>query len=94
MTSHKVRAIGNAVLPPLAAPSSPDGELIVGYLPNGALIAFYRDSEKATRLEPAVLRNARHIHAQVERRASATIFWSRPPTPTLRVAVQDCLPAA
>ena len=94
LTSHKVRAIGNAVLPPLAAPSSPDGELIVGYLPNGALIAFYRDSEKATRLEPAVLRNARHIHAQVERRGRATIFWWRPPTPTLRVAAQDCLPAA
>lgn len=94
LTSHKVRAIGNAVLPPLAAPSSPDGELIVGYLPNGALIAFYRDSEKATRLEPAVLRNARRIHAHVERRDAATIFWSRPPTTTLRVAVQGCLPAA
>jgi hypothetical protein len=94
LISHKVRAIGNAVLPPLAAASSPDGELIVGYLPNGALIAFYRDSEKATRLAPAVLENARRIHAQVERRGSATIFWWRPPTPTLRVAVRDCLPAA
>ena len=46
LTSRKVRAIGGAVLPPLAAPSSPDGELIAGYLPNGALIAFYLDREK------------------------------------------------
>ena len=94
LTSHKVRAIGNAVLPPLAAPSSPDGELIVGYLPNGALIAFYRSSEEAMRLEPEMLRNARRIHAQVERRGAATIFWWRPPTPTLRRAVQGCLPVA
>lgn len=94
LTSRKVRAIGSAVVPPLAAPSGPDGELIAGYLPNGALIAFYRDSEKATRLEPAVLRNARRIHAQVERRGAATIFWWRPPTPTLRLAVQTCLPVA
>ncbi len=43
LTSHSVREIGNAVLPPLANANSPDGELIAGYLPNGALIAFYRD---------------------------------------------------
>jgi hypothetical protein len=58
LVSRRVRAIGNAVLPPLAGANSPDGELIAGYLPNGALIAFYRDIEKAQRLEPAVLRNA------------------------------------
>lgn len=33
LASHKVRAIGNAVLPPLAGLDSPDGELIAGYLP-------------------------------------------------------------
>jgi hypothetical protein len=94
LTSRRVRAIGNAVLPPLADPSSPDGELIAGYLPNGALIAFYRDREKATRLEPQVLRNTHRVHGQVERRGAATIFWSRPPTPALRSAVQGCVPAA
>lgn len=94
LTSHKVRAIGNAVLPPLADPSSPDGELIAGYLPNGALIAFYRDIKKAVRLEPAVLRNARRIHAQVERDGAVTIFWWRAPAATLRRAVQACLPRA
>ena len=35
--------------------SSADGELIAGSLPNGALIAFYRDIEKAVRLAPAVV---------------------------------------
>lgn len=94
LTSHEVRAIGNAVLSPLSDPSSPDGELIAGYLPNGALIAFYRDSEKATRLEPALLRNARRIHAQVERRGATTIFWWRPAPRTLRLAVQGCLATA
>ena len=94
LMSHRVRAIGNAVLPPLADPSSPDGELIAGYLPRGALIAFYRDSEKAQRLEPAVLQNARHTSAQVQRRGAVTIFWARPPTPIMRRAVQACLPAA
>lgn len=46
LTSHKLRAIGNAVLPALADSNGPDGELIAGYLPDGALIAFYRDIEK------------------------------------------------
>jgi hypothetical protein len=94
LTSHSVRAIGNAVLPPLASANSPDGELIAGYLPNGALIAFYRNVEKAQRLEPAVLRNARRLRAQVERSGTVTIFWLRRPTATLRRAVQACLPGA
>ena len=94
LMSHRVRAIGNAVLPPLADPSSPDGELIAGYLPGGALIAFYSDREKAQRLEPAVLQNARRAGAQVQRRGAVTIFWARPPTPIMRRAVQACLPAA
>jgi hypothetical protein len=94
LIARRVRAIGNAVLPPLADPSSPDGELIAGYLPNGGLIAFYRDVEKAERLEPAVLRNARRLRAQVERRGAVTIFWWRPPTAALRRAVQACLPDA
>lgn len=92
LTSHKVRTIGNAVLPPLASPNSPDGELIAGYLPGGALIAFYRSIEKAERLGPAVLRNARRLHSQVERAGAVTIFWPRPPTATLRRAVQACVP--
>lgn len=82
------------VLPPLAGPNSPDGELIAGYLPTGALIAFYRDIEKAARLEPAVLRNARRIGGQVERSGTVTIFWLRPPPALLRRAVQACLPGA
>jgi hypothetical protein len=94
LMSHRVRAIGNAALPPLADPSSPDGELIAGYLPRGALIAFYRDSEKARRLEPAVLQNARRVGARVQRRGAVTIFWARPPKPVLRRAVQTCVPAA
>ena len=94
LTSRKVRAIGNAVLPALADASSSDGELIAGYLPNAALIAFYRDIEKADRLEPAVLRNARRFHAQVERSGTVTILWSRPPGATLRGAVQACLTSA
>ena len=51
LTSHSVRAIGTAVLPPLASANSPDGELIAGHLPNGALIAFYHNIAKAQRLE-------------------------------------------
>jgi hypothetical protein len=94
LTSHRVRTIGNAVLPPLADSSSPDGELIAGYLPNGALIAFYRDIEKADRLGSAVLRNARRLYAQVDRSGAVTIFWWRPPTAALRRAVQACLPGA
>jgi hypothetical protein len=94
LTSHKVRTIGNALLPPLASPNSPDGELIAGYLPSGALIAFYRNIEKAERLETAVLRNAHRLHSQVERAGTVTIFWLRPPTVTLRRAIQACLPGA
>jgi hypothetical protein len=94
LTSHNVRAIGNAVLPPLANPDSPDGELIAGYVPNGPLIAFYRNVEKAERLEPAVLRNARRLHARVERVGDVTILWLRRPNATLRRAVQACLPSA
>ena len=94
LISHEVRTIGNAVLPPLASPNSPDGELIAGYLPNGALIAFYRNVEKAERLEPAVLRNARRVHSQVERTGAVPIFWSRPPNRTLRRGLQACLPGA
>ncbi len=91
---HHVRAIGNAALPPLAEPNSPDGELIVGYLPGGALMAFYRDIRKAMRLEPAVLRNAHRLGAQVERRGDVTILWLRPPAATIRLTVQACLPKA
>lgn len=94
LASRKVRAIGNAVLPPLAGANSPDGELIAGYLPNGALIAFYRNIKKAERLEPALLRNAHRLRAQVERRGTVTIFWRRPPTATLRRTVQACLTSA
>lgn len=94
LASHQIRAIGNAVLPPLAGANSPDGELIAGYLPTGALIAFYRDIKKATRLEPAVLRNARRIGAHVQRSGTVTIFWLRPPPAKLRRAVQACLPGA
>lgn len=93
LTSRSVRAIGNAVLPPLAHQNSADGELIVGHLPDGALIAFYRDTDKAVRLEPGVLNNARRLRAQVERRGAITIFWWRPPVAALRNAVQACLPA-
>lgn len=94
LTSHGVRSTGGAGLPSSADSSSPDGELIAGSLPDGALIAFYRDIEKADRLELAVLSNARRVHAQVERSGTATIFWSRPPTAALRRAVQGCLPSA
>jgi hypothetical protein len=94
LTSHKVRTIGNALLPALASPNSPDGELIAGYLPNGALIAFYRDIKKAKGLEPAVLRNARRLRSQVERTGRVTILWVRRPSTTLRLAVQACLPGA
>ena len=82
LISHKVRTIGSAILPPLASPNSPDGELIAGFLPNGALIAFYRSIEKAERLEPAVLRNARRLHSQVERAGAVTIFWVPQPAPS------------
>lgn len=91
LTARGVRTTGNAVLPPLASPNSPDGELIAGYLPNGALIAFYSSVEKAERLEPSVLRNARRLHSQVERAGMVTIFWVRAPTRTLRAAVQACV---
>lgn len=99
LTAHKVRAIGGPVLPVgvpdlhalAASQNGPDGELIAGYLPNGALLAFYRDVAKAARLEPAILNNARRIHAQVQRRGATTIFWSRPPAAALRSAVQACV---
>lgn len=94
LTSHSVRSIGGAGLPSSADSSSPDGELIAGSLPSGALIAFYRDTQKAQRLEPAVLDNARRLDAEVERTGTETIFWSRPPTAVLRRAVQACLPGA
>jgi hypothetical protein len=45
-------------------------------------------------LEPAVLRNARRLHSQVERADTVTIFWVRRPSTTLRGAVQACLPGA
>lgn len=91
LASPSVRAIGNAILPPLANANSPAGELIAGYLPNGALIAFYRTTEKAQRLEPPALRNGRRLRAQVRRSGTATVFWWRPPTAALRRAVQVCL---
>ena len=94
LTSHSVRAIGNAVLPAVASANSPDGELIAGYLPKGALIAFYRNIAKAQRLEAAVLRNARRLRAQVRRSGTVTIFWLRPPNAKLRHAVRGCLPGA
>jgi hypothetical protein len=68
--------------------------LIAGHLPNGALLAFYRSIDKAERLEPAVLRNARRVHALVERSGDETIFWPRPPTATLRRALHACLSGA
>jgi hypothetical protein len=92
LTSHKVRTIGNAVLPPLASPTGPDGELIAGYLPNGALIAFYRDITKAQGLEPAVLSHARREHLQVERAGTVTVLWAGRPSTTLRGAVKACVP--
>jgi hypothetical protein len=106
LTAHGVRAIGGPVLP--AAPAlpfgatdlhalaatnnGPDGELTIGRLPNGALLAFYSDVAKAARLEPAILSNARRLHAQVQRRGATTIFWMRPAAPALRNAVQACVP--
>lgn len=78
----------------MAGPNSPDGELIAGYLPTGALIAFYRSIEKAERLEPAVLGNARRLHSQVERAGAVTILWLRPPTARIRRAMQGCVPGA
>ncbi len=94
LTERRLRAIGNAALPALTDPSSPDGELIAGYLPSGAMIAFYRDVEKARRLEQPVLRNAQRIHAQVERHGAVTILWWRSPPPALRRGVEACLPVA
>lgn len=94
LTSHGVRAIGSAVLPGLAGANSPDGELIAGYLPKGALIAFYRNIAKAQRLEAAVLRNARRLRAQVRRSGTVTIFWLQSPNAKLGHAVRVCLPGA
>jgi hypothetical protein len=105
LTARRVRAVGGPVLPvapvlPIGVPdlhalaashNGPDGELIVGYLANGALLAFYRDVAKAVRLEPAIRSNARRSHAQVQRRGDTTIFWSRPPAAALRTAVQACI---
>lgn len=101
LTAHRVRAIGGPVLPsalPIdlhglaATKNGPDGELIIGYLPNGALLAFYSNAAKAVRLEPAILYNAQRLQAEVERRAATTILWMRPPASAIRKAVQACVP--
>ncbi len=79
LAQHGVHGLGGPVLPRNASGSSgPDGELIIGRAGAPTFIAFYTDPAKATRQEPAVERNAKHLGAQVERRAGITILWRRP----------------
>ena len=78
------------LLPPRASPNSPDGELIAGYLPSGALIAFDPASRKQSgwnrgaqqRPPPALAGRARRRRDDL---LVAAAHRSAPTTPCRRV---------
>lgn len=85
-----LHALGGPVLPlNRAGSSSPDGELVISHAGAPTFIAFYTDPAKATRLEPAVARNANPYRTHVERRGAVTILWSHP-SASERRQVQAC----
>jgi hypothetical protein len=83
------QVIGGPVLPP-QGPNAPDGELTVGTRPAVPVIAFYDDPLQAARLEPAVIRRAKPLGGQVERRGAVTVVWLQAPKSALRARVQAC----
>jgi hypothetical protein len=89
LSMKALRVRGGPVFPQ-QSPSSPDGELIVGNGSGGAFIAFYTDSMRARRLEPAVRQNARRFGGQVERHGAVTVVWIHPPPAGLRKSVLTC----
>lgn len=92
LSTKGLRVTGGPVFPPEQQNTgSPNGELVVG-APNagGAFVAFYGNAQQAQRLEPDVVRNAKRLGGQVERRDAVTIIWIRPPARSARLAVQTC----
>jgi hypothetical protein len=90
LTAKGLHAIGAAVLPPNPGANMADGELVISST-HPTFIAFYIDTAKARRAEAAVMRNARRINGQVERRGATTIIWTRIPSSKLRASVEACL---
>jgi hypothetical protein len=82
-----MRASGGRI-EPQGSPTSPDGELIVGSAADGAFIAFYTSVTRAERLEPELRENA--VHAQLERRGTATVLLVGHSTAKLHEIVDEC----
>ncbi|HTU86547.1 MAG TPA: hypothetical protein VMF57_13285 [Solirubrobacteraceae bacterium] len=55
-------------------------------------IAFYADAALAARVAPALMREDRGEHVQVQTRGAETIVWSGAPTSDRRNMVWSCLP--
>jgi hypothetical protein len=85
LLSHGLKVVGGLILPPQDH-GGPAGELDVAT----ALIAFYTSRDRASRAEPAVVRNAKRVGGQVERAGAANIAWLAPPPRQLRNIVQTC----
>jgi hypothetical protein len=66
--------------------------LILGNGYPQAFVAFYEDPAAAQRKETTIMRNARRLGGEVERRGAVTAVWVRPPQRQLRESLQACLP--
>jgi hypothetical protein len=76
-------------LPPKPPESStPDGELVLSK--SSAFVAYYTDAATATAAAPEINRNAPR-GSRVERRGAVTILWTRPPSQSVRSALERCV---
>ncbi len=85
LIAHGLKPDGGLILPPQGH-GAPAGELDTAT----ALIAFYLDRSKANLALPAIAKNARRIHAEVERAGFANIAWLAPPSSQLRAIAHAC----
>jgi hypothetical protein len=91
LDSNGLSAVGGPAFPSRPPdPTQPDGELVISST-HPTFIAFYTDSARAARIEPALRRDDTGKHVSLERRGAVTIVWSQAPAGDLRHTVWACV---
>jgi hypothetical protein len=91
LASKGLRATGGPAFPSRPPnPTQPDGEVVISST-HPTFIAFYTDSARAARIEPALRHDDAGKHVFLERRGAVTIAWSQAPAGDLHRTVWGCV---
>jgi hypothetical protein len=90
LARHGIAAHGGPYLDGPRPRKTPIGELVSFNTSPTAFIAFYTSARVARRAEPLVIMNVQRTGGEAERRGLVTVAWTKPPSPSLRAAIDGC----